>query len=66
MTLRLLKSSSSCFKFQLSHKDKHFSQEQEKAVINGAKSGYPIEVISAITGLTQEQITEILKRNGLI
>ena len=40
-------------------------EEQEKAVINGNKAGYSIDVISTITGLTPEQITEILKRNGL-
>jgi len=38
----------------------------QKAVINGAKAGYPVETISTITGLTGEQVTEILKRNGLI
>ena len=36
----------------------------EKAVINGAKTGYSIEVISSFTGLTHEQITEILKLNS--
>ena len=35
-----------------------------KAVINGAGAGYSIEVISAFTGLTAGQITEILKRHG--
>ena len=38
----------------------------EKAVINGAKAGYPVEAISTFTELTHEQITEILKRHGLI
>jgi predicted transposase/invertase (TIGR01784 family) len=38
---------------------------QENGVLNGHRAGYPIEVISTITGLTPEQITEILKQNGL-
>ena len=40
-------------------------KEKEKAVINGAKAGYPIEAISTFTGLAPEQITEILKQHGL-
>jgi hypothetical protein len=41
-------------------------EEQEKTVISGRKAGYSIEVIETFTGLTPEQITEILKRNDLI
>ena len=41
-------------------------KEQEKAVINGVKAGYSIEVMRTITGLTAGQITEILKRHGLL
>jgi len=37
----------------------------EKAVINGTNAGYPIDVISTITGLTIEEIYEILKRHEL-
>jgi len=33
----------------------------EKAVINSAEAGFPVEVISTITGLTVERISEILK-----
>ena len=39
---------------------------QEDVVINSHKAGLPIEIISSITGLTSEQIIEILKRHGLI
>ena len=38
----------------------------EKAAINCRLAGLPIETIAAITGLTPEQITEILKRNGVM
>jgi len=38
----------------------------QTAAINAHKAGYSIDAISAITGLTPEQITEILKRNGLM
>ena len=38
-------------------------KEQEKAVIYGAKAGYSIEIIAAFTGLTTEQITDILQRH---
>ena len=38
----------------------------EMAAINAHKAGYPIEAITTITGLTAQQITEILKRNGLM
>jgi len=34
-------------------------------VINVHQAGYPIETISTFTGLTPEQITEILKQQGL-
>ena len=36
----------------------------KKAVINGARAGYTVEAISTITGLTPQQITEIL--NGIM
>ena len=37
----------------------------EKAVLNGARANDSIEAISAFTGLTAGQITEILKRQGI-
>jgi len=37
----------------------------EKAVINGFQGGYSMEIISSITGLTSEQIIDILKKHGL-
>lgn len=37
----------------------------EQAAINCQKAGYPIDTIALVTGLTAEQITEILKRNEL-
>jgi predicted transposase/invertase (TIGR01784 family) len=42
------------------------TEVQENVVLNGHRAGCPIEVISTMTGLTSEQITEILKRHGLI
>jgi predicted transposase/invertase (TIGR01784 family) len=36
----------------------------KKAVINGANAGYSIEIIAAFTGLTAQQVTEILKSDG--
>ena len=42
------------------------TEVQENVVINSHRAGLPIETISTITGLTPEQITEILKRHGLI
>jgi len=38
---------------------------QEQSVLNANRKGIPVETISFITGLTPEQITEILKRQGL-
>jgi predicted transposase/invertase (TIGR01784 family) len=38
----------------------------EKSVINGFQAGHSLELISTFTGLTVEQITEILFRHGLI
>jgi predicted transposase/invertase (TIGR01784 family) len=38
----------------------------ENVVINSHKAGFPIENITIATGLTPEQIVEILKRHGLI
>ena len=37
----------------------------ENAVINGRRADYSIEIISAVTGLTPEQVIEILKRNNM-
>jgi predicted transposase/invertase (TIGR01784 family) len=42
------------------------SEIQEKGVLNGHSAGYSVEIISTITGLAPVQITEILKRHGLI
>ena len=39
---------------------------QENMVINSHQAGLPVETILSITGLTAEQIIEILKRHGLI
>ena len=47
-------------------KEMGIRQEQEKAVINGAKSGCSIELISSITGLPPAQIIQIWKQNGLM
>jgi predicted transposase/invertase (TIGR01784 family) len=41
-------------------------QEREQTVINIFKAGHSIDVIANFTGLTPQQITEILKQNGLI
>jgi predicted transposase/invertase (TIGR01784 family) len=38
----------------------------EKVVIKCNESGYSIDAISTVTGLTAEQISEILKRHGLM
>jgi len=37
----------------------------EQSVLNANRKGLPLETISIFTGLTPEQITEILKRHGL-
>ena len=37
----------------------------EKVVINGKKAGYNIDAISVVTGLSVEQITEILKKQQI-
>ena len=42
------------------------AKEQENTVLNSYRAGIPIETISIITALTPDQITEILKRHGLI
>ena len=42
------------------------TEEKENVVINSHKAGVPIETISTITGLTVEQVIEILKRHSLI
>jgi len=41
------------------------AEVQENVAINSHKVGFPVETISTITGLTAEQIIEILKRHGL-
>jgi predicted transposase/invertase (TIGR01784 family) len=41
-------------------------KEKENTVIRGHKAGASIEIISMMTGLSPDQITEILKQNGLI
>jgi predicted transposase YdaD len=38
--------------------------ERENVVTSSHQAGLPIETISTITGLTLEQITEILKRHN--
>jgi len=45
---------------------KELEDEREKMVINSHKAGLQMETISTITGLTAEQIIEILKQNGMI
>jgi flagellar biosynthesis/type III secretory pathway protein FliH len=35
-----------------------------KVVINTHRAGYPIETISAMTGLTEEEIIKIIKATG--
>jgi predicted transposase/invertase (TIGR01784 family) len=45
---------------------KELTELQENVVINSHKAGLPVETISSVTGLTPWQITEILKRNGLM
>jgi len=42
------------------------AEEREKMLINSHRSGLPVETISTITGLTPEQVTEILKRYGFL
>ena len=46
--------------------EKGRSANREETVINCHKAGLSFDIISTVTGLTIEQITEILKRNGLI
>ena len=41
------------------------TEVQENMVINCHQAGLPVETISTITGLTPEQVTEILKRHGI-
>ena len=40
-------------------------EEREKMVVNSRRAGVPIETIASITGLTIEQLAEILKKHGL-
>ena len=40
--------------------------EKENMIINSHHAGIPLETISSISGLTSDQIIEILKRHGLI
>jgi predicted transposase/invertase (TIGR01784 family) len=39
------------------------NKEREKIVLNAHSAGFPVETITAFTGLTFEQITEILNQN---
>ena len=39
---------------------------QENVIINSHQAGLPVEIISTITSLPPEQISEILKQNGLV
>ena len=41
-------------------------EQQENMVVNCRKEGLPVDTISKISGLTPEQITEILKRHGAL
>jgi len=41
-------------------------QEREQTVLNIFKAGHSIDVIATFTGLTPQQITEILKQNNLM
>jgi len=41
------------------------AKNQEQSVLNANRQGIPVETISIFTGLTPEQITEILKRHEL-
>ena len=41
-------------------------EEQEKKVVNGFKAGHSKDLIATFTGLTPEQVTEILKQHGLV
>ena len=50
---------------KLEGKIEGLKEEREKVVINSHLAGYPIDAISTITGVTPEQIIEILKRRGL-
>ena len=40
-------------------------EERENMVVNSRQSGIPVETISTITGLTPEQVVEILKRHEI-
>jgi predicted transposase/invertase (TIGR01784 family) len=42
------------------------AEMQENVILNGHRAGYSIEIISIMTGLTPDRVTEILKRHGLI
>jgi len=46
--------------------EKGRSANREETVINCHKAGLSFDIISTVTGLTVEQITEILQRNALI
>ena len=41
-------------------------KEREKAVIRGFNKGHSIDTIAEFTDLSNEQITKILKKNGLM
>jgi predicted transposase YdaD len=46
--------------------EKGRTEEKEQVAVNAFKAEIPIESISTFTGLTAEQITEILKRRRLL
>ena len=46
--------------------EKGRSEEKENIVINSHHAGLPFETISSITGLTLDQITQILKKHQLL
>jgi predicted transposase/invertase (TIGR01784 family) len=41
-------------------------EERELTVINGHKAGHSLDLIASFTGLSTEQITQILNNNGLL
>jgi predicted transposase YdaD len=45
--------------------EKGRTETQIQSVLNGHRAGYKIDVISTFTGLTIEQIKDILKQHGL-
>ena len=54
------------FEGNMAGREEGREEEREKVVINCHLSGYQIDAISTITGLTPEPIIEMLNRRGLI